>query len=528
MRLSRSARHLLLIPSVLLAMSGSAVAQTTVKAVLNGEVHLVDPIATTNYRTRDFAYLVWDVLIAVDSKGNYRPQMLDSFSASPDHMSYTFTLRDGLKWSDGTAVTAKDCIASIKRWAARDALGKQLIAKATAITEVSDTVFKLELSEPFGFVIQSLGKPGSNVPFMMPERLAKTDPSKPVTEVVGSGPFVFRKDLWVPGDRMIFEKNPHYVPRNEPADGLAGGKHVYIDRLELLTMPDSSTAVSALQTGEIDYIQRLAFDNLPIVKNNPDVVLSPGQKGNGSFIFIARPNHIQPPFNNPKIRQALQALVDQKEILSSLGAPAELAEECYSVYMCNTPYSSEAGTQALRSPSIERAKQLLKEGGYKQEKVVVLHSADLPTIHFPATVLEEQMRRAGFNVEVQASDYATVAQRRFNKAPVEEGGWSLMPLNWEAFDVGSPLTHYAIAHNCTDGYPGWSCDEATTKLLTEVIQETDDAKRQAIMDKIQERAHENVSLILGGQFTTVMGYRKGLEGVITNAGLPVFWNIKKH
>jgi len=269
----------LLMPLLLAPILSVASAQTTLKAVLNGEVHLIDPIATTNYRTRDFAYLVWDVLIAVDSKGNYRPQMLESFSASPDNMSYTFTLRPGLKWSDGTPVTSQDCIASIKRWAARDALGKQLIARTKALTATSDTTFTLELEKPFGFVIQSLGKPGSNVPVMMPERLAQTDPTKPVEEVIGSGPFIFKKDEWVPGDRMVFEKNPHYTPRDEPADGLAGGKHVYVDRVELITMPDSATAVAALQTGEIDYIQRLSFDYLPILEQNPDVVLSPGQKG---------------------------------------------------------------------------------------------------------------------------------------------------------------------------------------------------------------------------------------------------------
>lgn len=517
----------LLTPLLLVPLLSVASAQTTLKAVLNGEVHIIDPIATTNYRTRDFAYLVWDVLIAVDSKGNYRPQMLESFTASADNMHYTFTLRPGLKWSDGTSVTAQDCIASIKRWAARDALGKQLLARSKTLTAISDTTFTLELEKPFGFVIQSLGKPGSNVPVMMPERLAQTDPTKPVDEVIGSGPFVFLKDEWVPGDRMVFEKNPHYIPRDEPADGLAGGKHVYVDRVELITMPDSATAVAALQTGEIDYIQRISFDYLPILQQNPGVVLSPGQKGNGSFIFIARPNHLQPPFNNPKIRQALQALVDQKEILSSLGAPAELADECYSVYMCNTPYASDAGTEALRSPSIEKAKRLLEEGGYQGEKIVVLHSADLPTIHYPATVLEEQMRRAGFNVDVQASDYATVAQRRFSKETIENGGWSLMPLNWEAFDVGTPLTHYAIAHNCTDGYPGWSCDEETKRLLAEVVEETNEEKRRALMDQIQLRAHENVSLILGGQFTIMTGYRSNLAGVLTEAGLPVFWNIRK-
>lgn len=499
----------------------------TVRAVLNGEVAVIDPIATTNYRTRDFAYLVWDTLISVDSKGHYHPQMLESFSSSDDKMTYIFKLRPGLLWSDGAPVTAKDCVASIQRWAARDGMGKQMATRTKAWTVIDDNTFKLELKDPFGYVIDALGKPSSNVPVMMPERLAKTEPNKAITEVVGSGPFVFRKDLWVPGDRMVFEKNPHYKPRDEPADGLAGGKRVHIDRLELITMPDPATAVSALQTGEVDYIQRLPYDFIPILKNNPSIVFDNKSSGMASMMIAARPNHAQPPFDNVKVRRVLQALFDQRAMLDAIGAPKDLGTVCPSIFMCDAPFTSTAKEELIASPSVEKARKLLKESGYKGEKVVVLDAADIATIHTPATVMADLMTKAGFNVEMHASDWATVAQRRWNKKPVAEGGWSLLPIQWEGYDLYNPMTNYGVAHNCTDGYAGWSCDPEITALMGEFIKATEQSDRQKFVDQIQAHAVEDVSVVLGGQFAPVNGYRAEIKDMLTGTGIPVFWNLKK-
>jgi peptide/nickel transport system substrate-binding protein len=511
------------VAAVVLAAPASA--QSVLKIVLDGEIQVVDPIATTNYRTRDLAYMVFDMLIAMDSMGNYKPQMLESFTISPDKMKYSFKLRPGLEFSDGTPVTSDDCIASIKRWAARDGLGKQMMASVKTLAATDKASFTIELAKPFGYVIEALGKPSSNVLAIMPARLAATDPSKPVPELIGSGPFVFRKDLWVPGNKMVVEKNLKYKPRTEAPDGFSGGKRALVDRIEIITMPDPATKVAALQSGEIDYVQNIPFDYMPVLKRARNISIETA-KGLGSMMVAARPNHSQPPFNNLKMRQALQALVDQSSILAALGATPELVNECQSMFMCNAPYTSSAGAQELMKPNIEKAKALMKEAGYKGEKVVVIHATDVLTIHLSATVLEDLMRKAGFNLDVQASDWATVAQRRFNKEPVEKGGWSLMPLQWVGFDLATPLTHYGIAYNCTNGYAGWSCDEEMTKLLSQFTVETDEGKRKSLVDQIQKRAHESVSVVLGGQFTLSNAYRSSLKGVLP-VGVPVFWNIQK-
>ncbi len=509
-----------------LSMVGVCSAQTTIKAVLDAELQVLDPIVTTSYATRTFAYLVFDTLIAMDSKGAYKPQMLESFDISANKMIHTFKLRPGLEWSDGTPVKAADCVASLKRWGMRDGIGKQLMGSTKSINVVNDSTFILELAKPFGFVIEALGKPSSNVPVMMPARLAATEATKAVAEIVGSGPFVFKKEKWVPGSRMILEKNPRYKPRPEPADGLAGGKRVYVDQVEIISMPDPLTQISALQSGEVDYLQYTPYDYIPTLRKNQNLVVD-GAKGLANFMGAVRPNHLQPPFNNIKIRQAFQALISQRETLSALGIPTDLyMPECLSIYMCDAPYSSTAGADKLGGGGIEKAKALLAQSGYKGEKVVVLHASDVLGIHLASTVIEDMMRKAGFNVEVQTMDWASVAQRRASKEPVEKGGWSLLPLFWSGLDLATPLTNYGVAYNCTDGYAGWSCDEETKTLLTQFSAETDAVKRKAISDQIQLRAHQNVSIVLWGQFTNPIAYRKSLRGVLST-GIPVFWNIQK-
>jgi len=498
----------------------------TLKVVLDTELQVLDPIATTSYVTRTFAYMVFDTLVSMDSAGKFRPQMLESWQVSPDNMTYRFKLRPGLKWHDGTAVTAEDCVASLKRWGARDGLGRQMFVATKELKAIDGDSFVLELEKPFGLVIDAIGKPSSNVPVMMPARLAATDPSKQVPEVIGSGPFVFDAKSWRPGDIAVFLKFKDYKPRSEPADGISGGKVVRFDRLEVRSLPDMATQVAALQAGEVDYIQRTPPDFIEQLRGDKQIQI-PNEGGLGQMMGAIRLNHAQPPFNNPLVRKAFQQLMDQKEFMAATGLPKDMyMEQCLSMFMCNAPLSNSEGTDELRSPSIAKARSLLKEAGYKNEPAVVFQSTDVAIINAISLVTIDRMRQAGFNVVVKSTDWATVAQQRWNKETVEKGGWSAMPLIWSGYDLGNPLTHYGVAYNCTNGYPGWSCDEQTTTLLAEFVRESDAAKRLTIAAQLQARAHAIGSVGLAGQYANPPAYRADLKDMIT-VGLPVFWNVHR-
>lgn len=501
-------------------------AETVVRAVLGSDLQSLDPIFSTNYAARTVGYMLYDTLFAQDGKGDYKPQMLEFYEISADALTYRFKLRDGLLWSDGKPVTAADCVASIQRWQKNDGLGEMLGEATASLTAVDDKTFVLTLAKPFGLVIDALGKQSSNVPFMMPERLAKTDAGTQITEIVGSGPFLFKADEWVPGSKAVFVKNPNYKPRSEPADGLAGGKVVNVDRVEILTMPDGATQVSALKAGEIDFIQYVPYDMMPLLTSDEAVKL--GQAvGPAANMGVVRLNHANPPLDNPKIRLAFQQAIDRAEVLAGLGAPADMTDaDCRSVYTCGSPYASQDGSEAIAQPNTAKAKEMLAATGYKGELLRILAVSDSEIERTAGTVIVAQLKRAGFNVEVEPIEVNTLFTRRKNKEPVDKGGWSAFITFLSGYDLGSPVTAYYIANSCNPNYAGWSCDEETKQLLGKFAAEPDLAKRKEIAARINLRTHATVPYVLWGQFIQPFAYRTSLSGVLPT-GDPVFWNLKK-
>ncbi len=228
--------------------------------------------------------------------------MAEGYEVSDDGLVYTITLRDGLKFHDGAPVTAEDAVASIIRWGARDGMGQNLMRVTESIESVDDKTLTLTLTEPYGLVLASLGKISSNVPFIMPKRLADTDPNAQIEEIIGSGPFEFVADEWQPGNQVIYKKFENYVPRDEPASYAAGGKVANVDRIEWRYIPDAATASQALMAGEVDYYEQPAVDLLPMIQSDlrikVEIVDPLGTQG------VIRFNFKHPPFDNKLVRQA--------------------------------------------------------------------------------------------------------------------------------------------------------------------------------------------------------------------------------
>jgi peptide/nickel transport system substrate-binding protein len=325
----------------LIATRPARSAAKVLKVVLAVDMRGIDPVFNTAAYAAYHGYLVYDQLFALDSRGKPQPQMVDSWQVSDNRKAWMFRLRTGLKFHDGSPVRAADAVASILRWKDRDVVGKALFSAGAKLEVVDDLIFTLALRDSFGLVLDALAKPLSNALFVMPEAVAKTPASAQISSAVGSGPFIFVKEEWRPGSQAVYVRNPDYVPRKEKPDGLAGGKVVKVDRVEWLSMPDPTTAISALGAGEIDYLQNPAMDTYPVLKANPKVrfvTVDP----TGSMVWI-RPNHLQPPFDNPKARLALLHTVDQTAILQAIGAPAENARPfCGSFFMCGTPLETKA------------------------------------------------------------------------------------------------------------------------------------------------------------------------------------------
>jgi peptide/nickel transport system substrate-binding protein len=493
-------------------------AAKTLTVVLESEVTILDPHATTVNITRSFALHVFDTLFAMNEAGEIKPQMVDTWQSSADKLTWTFVLRDGLKWHDGTPVTAADCVASLKRWGGRDALGKMLLADTVSLDAVDAKTFKLVLKETFPLLLDVLGKPNAPLPVMMPARLAATPGDQRIAEPIGSGPFRFVKSEWRPGNAMVLERNPDYVPRKEAPDFLAGGKNVKIDRLVLRVMPDQSTGANALMVGEIDYMQYLPFDMLPLLEKERGVKLM-GLGGLHQFQGNFRLNHAAPPFDNPAVRRVLWKLADQNATLTAIGVPDRYkAKSCPSFWMCGTPLSTDAGSAAAKV-DLAAARAELKAAGYKGEPVIILEVAGSIS-QTAARVLAQNMRDVGFTVEEQPRDWPTILARRAKKE-----GWSMFPVYSNGTDMFSPLTHFYVAASCND-FPGWSCDERIPKLLKAFTRAETPEDRKRIAAEIQVITYELVPSVMWGQFSIASGYRADLKGLIQSS-YPMFWAVDR-
>lgn len=494
-------------------------AETTLTVVLESEVVIFDPHFTTAAITRTFGYHIFDTLFAMDGKGEIRPQMVSSYDTSPDKLTWTFTLRDGLKWHDGAPVTAAECVASINRWAPRDAIGRMLRAATASMAAKDDKTFSIVLKEPFPLMLPALGKANAPLPVMMPMRFASTPSDQRITvPPVGSGPFRFRADLWKSGNSMILERNPDYVSRAEPADFLAGGRSVKIDRLDLRVMPDQMTGASALIKGEIDYMQYLPFDSLSLLRRARDVKLL-GIGGIHQFQGNFRLNHEFPPFNDPAVRRVLWKLADQSSILSAIGIPEEFrAPQCPSFWMCDAPLSTTAGSEVAKV-DIEAARAALKATSYAGQPVIILEVAGSIS-QTAAQVLSQNMKDAGFTVDAQTMDWGTVLARRAKK-----DGWSMFSVYSNGTDMISPLNHFYIASTCAD-FPGWSCDTRIPDLLKAFARADDQAGRKKVAEEIQRIAYELTPAVMWGQFTIPAGYRSNLRN-LPQSSYPMFWDVSR-
>ena len=499
---------------------------TTLRFIPQADLRSIDPIWTTAYVTRNFGYLVFDTLFALDKDFNPQPQMVDHWTVSADKLTYTFTLRDGLKWHDGQPVRAADCVASVERWGKRDPFGQKLMDAVGEIKPVDDKTFTISLKTPFPLILSALGKLSSNVPFMMPERLAKTDPFKQIPEAIGSGPFKFVRSEWVPGSKAVFVKNTEYPPRKEPPSFASGGKVPKVDRVEWLYIPDSATASAALNSGEADWYEQPPTDLLPVFASNADIVVTTvdplGNQG------ILRFNQVQPPFDNLKLRLAVLNLVNQQDYMHAAAGDPKYWKTCAAIFGCGTPFETNAGADALlKGPDPAKAKQLIADSGYKGEKIVLLDATDQPIVHGQALVTLAMLRQAGLNVELQALDWGTLITRRASKAPIDQGGWNIFHTWTAAPDLASPAVNAGLRANDGKAWFGWPSDPNLEALIDQWFKAPDIAAQKKLAADIQIEAYANaVPYVPTGQFLIPTAYRKNLHGIII-APVVFFWNVEK-
>ncbi len=497
----------------------------TLRFLPQSDVTVLDPHVSTTYITRNHALMIFDTLYGIDAHYRTQPQMAEGHVIDDDNKRWTISLRDGLFFHDGERVLARDCVASIKRWWQRDALGNALRDTTEELIAKDDRTIVFRLKKPFPLLDTALGKSSTPVPMIMPERLAMTDPFRQITDMIGSGPFRWKADERVVGARVVYERNAKYIPRTFGDVGwLAGPKIVHFDRVEWVIIPEEGTAASALQTGEVDWWEWASVDLLPTLRRNSKLAVAINEPT--GMIGHVRLNHLQPPFDNPAIRRAVQAAIKQEDYVQAIvGDDPKMGRAGVGLFTPSTALATDVDMHIYNAPRDKtKIRQIVKESGYDNEKIVLLGATDVPFRKAMAEVTLGMLRDAGFNAEFQAVDWGTMVQRRENKGPIDKGGWNIAPANTGGIDLINPAGHAFRTHG-TRAWFGWPTSDKLEALRNNWIDAADLDAQKKIAVEMQRQWFVDVPMLNTGQWMLPTAHRTDLTNIAP--GFAVFWNVRR-
>ena len=513
-----------MLASVAASLAAPALAQSVRSRALRfipiADLGPIDPIVTTTYITRNHAYLVWDTLYGLDAEYRPQPQMAAGHSVEQEGRLVRIALRSGLMFHDGTPVRARDAVASIRRWGARDGLGQTLMATIDELSAPDDTTILFRLKRPFPLLFDALAKTSPPVCFIMPERLAETDPATSIREAIGSGPYRFLADERISGARVAYARFDGYRPReNGTPTGTAGPKRAWFDRVEWQVIPDASTAAAALQNNEVDWWEFPTPDLLPLLRRRPELTVeNPDPAG---FLAVLRFNQLHAPFNDPALRRALLPAIRQSDFMQAVAGTAPGAwNDGIGYFPPGSPSASDVGMATLIGASDLASARAALSG----VPVTVIGPTDYPNVQALTEVGADLLRRIGARVDYTPSDWATVVQRRANRGAPAQGGWNMLFTFFSGVDFLNPAVHLMLRGNGTAAWPGWPAAPRVEALRTAWM-DAESALQPAMAGQMQAAAFDELPYIPLGQFFQQTAYRRELTGMLK--GPTMFWNIQR-
>ncbi|WP_203076885.1 ABC transporter substrate-binding protein [Falsiroseomonas ponticola] len=500
-------------------------AATTLRYMPQADVTSIDPMSTTSYGVRNHGHMCWDTLYGPDENFAIRPQLAAGHTVEDDGLRWAFTLREGVRFHDNEPVRARDAVASIQRWWARDTLGQTLRDRTESITALDDRRFEIRLKQRFGPMLEALGKPSSYACFIFPERFATVDPARPFTEVVGSGPYRWVAAERLSGARAVYQRFEGYVPNPAAPSLLGGAKLAHFERVVFNWIPDAGTAAAALQSGEIDMYEQVAPDLRGVLARHRDVVVD--RVDTGGLVAHLRFNQLHPPFDDPAIRRALLHSIQQSDFMTAImGNDRRLWSDGIGAFPSASPLANDEGITALTSPrSTDRARDALRAAGYANTPVTVLHPTDVTNNNTLTTLLTDVMKRSGLNAESATSDWATVLQRRANQNPPGQGGWNALIVLFGGVDLANPGVHPLMRGNGRQAWFGWPTSPTLEALRDEWLAAPTLEAQRPIARRVQAAVWQDVPYIPLGQYFIDAAWRRGLTGIQKGMTLPL--NVRR-
>ena len=505
---------------------GGAAGNRVLRIIPHANLSSIDPIWTLAVISRNHGYLVYDTLFGMTLDFQPTPQMAEGILVEDDGKTVTIRLRDGLVFHDGERVRAADCVASIARWSKRNAFGQKLATVTDELTALDDRRLQFRLKRPFPLLRNALANAGQPA-FIMPERVARTDPFKQIDDATGSGPFRFNPREFLSGHRITYDRNPAYVPTASGEPSLTSGpKRTFVDRVEWHVIPDAATAASALQRGEVDWYEQPPPEQLSLLRRNP--AISVEKTTPFPSCGLLRFNFLHPPFNNKAVRKALLPAVDQADFMTAINGTEEGVWQEAGIFTPGTAMATLTGLEPLRGPrSIERSRRLLKEAGYNGEPMRLIGPTDILAPTALTQVCADLFRRLGFNMDLALSDWGTVIQKRGSQEPVERGGWSAFLTNFSGVDLIDPGTNPTLAGNGTGpgSYFGWPTIPRLDELREDYFNAASENARKAVCADLQRTVVEEAAFVPLGAFTQITAVRRDVSDRLP--GVVVFWNLKR-
>ncbi len=510
-------------PLLSLATPSLAVGEKPLRFVPQTNLSALDPVWTTATVVINHAFMVYDTLYGLDETGALRPQMCAGHDISSDQLTWTFTLRDGLLFHDNEKIRAQDCVGSIKRWAARDAFGQQIMTVVNEIAVLDDKRFAFRLKKPFPLLLYGLG---ARYCFIMPERITRTPPNEQLKDPTGSGPFRFVANEWVSGASAVYARFDGYLPRQEKPSYFAGGKKVNFERVEWSVQPDPATSAAALRKGEADWVEIPLIDLVPMLKKSPDIVVRVNDPY--GWLPIIALNHLHPPFDNVKLRRALLPAIDQAAFVEAIvGEQADLGRVPAGYFTEGHDMATHAGLDIMQGKAgLALARKLVAESGYAGETVILIAPSDQPAIMQISQVTRDLFISLGLKVDYQVMDWGSLVSRRTNQNPPDKGGWNAFNTLWGGLTVSNPGSSFPLRGNGRKGAIGWPTDDRLEALRATWFDAPDVPARKAIASQIQRQALETVPYVPLGQIYQPTAFRSDIKDVVSSH-LPLFWGVRR-
>ncbi len=478
----------------------------TLKIAEVGEPLTLDTPATTAGLTANITLPLFEDLFAFDASWRVQPSLVSGYTVSKDGLTYSFTLRGGVPFHNGKTMTADDVVASLNRWGRVSPYGAVPYKSVDSVTATGNTVV-MKLKAPSAPLLAFLAFPVGGAA-IMPKEVIDAAGTGPIKQYIGTGPYKFVE--WAPDRYVHLTRFDQYAARSEPASNMAGRKEALADDIFYYPVSQVATRIAGVQSGEYDISDQINTDAYAQLKQDPRV--QPGAVGGAFMTFFF--NKRQGVMTNQKLRQAVAVAMDMQPIMqATFGAP-ELYSVDASIYPKGTPWYTTAGANWYNVHNTEQAKRLAKEAGYSGQTIRWLTTQEYDYMFKSTVVAAAQLQQAGFKVDMQVVEWATLLDRRAKAAE-----WDMFVTSHAFVPDPSLITVFSSA------YPGWWDTPEKNALFAQFNAEVNQGKRVQLWAKLQAMMYEEAPIVRPGGFSSLLLSRKGLPGFHPTAWI-IPWNVQ--